>query len=313
MQTPDCLEPEGSCMIKIPKTPRCYLTANLSEEILALHPSPQMLPLKAPPWKPSGSSGLLSMSCLFSMLCASLFVFSGYDPMGSSPPGSSVHGDSPGKNTGVGCHALLHGVFLTQGSNPGLPHCWRILYFLSHQGSPANGTLQINAALFFTTTWCQQTDWLCCSWTQACSSSSVQSLNWVWLFVTPWTAACQASPSITNSQSSLKLMSIESVMPSNHLILCRPLLLLPSIFPSIRIFSNESVLLIRWPKYWSFSFNISPSNEYSELISFRMDWLDLVTELQCIDDQFLTVNDSCQWKCLIETYFPFRSHISFLT
>ena len=94
--------------------------------------------------------------------------------------------------------------------------------------------------------------------------------------MTPWTAACQASLSITNSQSLLKLTSTESVMPSNHLILCRPLLLLPSIFPSIRVFSNESVLHIRWPKYWSFSFSISTSSEYSGLISFRMDWLDLL-------------------------------------
>ena len=104
---------------------------------------------------------------------------------------------------------------------------------------------------------------------------SVQSLSHVQLFATPWTAACQASLSITNAQSLLKLMSIESVMPSNHLILCCPLLLLPSVFPSIRVFSNESVLRIRWPKYWSFSFSISPSNEYSRLISFRIDWLDL--------------------------------------
>ena len=101
-------------------------------------------------------------------------------------------------------------------------------------------------------------------------------LSRVQLFATPWTAACQASLSITNSQSLLRLMSIKSVMPSNHLILCRPLLLLPSIFPSIRVFSNESVLHIRWPKYWSFSFNISPSKEHSALISFRMDWLDLL-------------------------------------
>ena len=92
----------------------------------------------------------------------------------------------------------------------------------------------------------------------------------------PWTAACQASPSITSSQSLLKLMSIESVMPSSRLILCRPLLLLPSIFPNISVFSNESVLHIRWPKYWSFSFSISPSNEYSGLISFRMAWLDFL-------------------------------------
>ena len=103
----------------------------------------------------------------------------------------------------------------------------------------------------------------------------VQSLSRVQLFVTSWTAACQASLSITNSRSLLKLMSIESVMPSNHLILCHPLLLLPSIFPSIRVFSNESVLRIRWPKHWSFSLSISLSNEYSELISFRIDWLDL--------------------------------------
>ena len=105
--------------------------------------------------------------------------------------------------------------------------------------------------------------------------SSVQSLSCVQLFVTPWTAARQASLSITNSQSLLKLMSIELGMPSNHLTLCRPLLLPPSVFPSIRVFSSESVLHIRWPKYWSFSFSISPSNEYSGLISFRVDWLDL--------------------------------------
>ena len=96
------------------------------------------------------------------------------------------------------------------------------------------------------------------------------------ILVTPWTAACQASLSFTISQSLLKLMSIESVMPSNHLILCRPLLLLPSIFPSITVFSRQSALPIRWSKYWSFSFSISPSNEYSGLISFRLDWLDLL-------------------------------------
>ena len=104
--------------------------------------------------------------------------------------------------------------------------------------------------------------------------SSVLSLSRVQLFATPWTAAHQASLSITSSQSLFKLMSIESVMLSNHLILCRPLLLLPSVFPSIRVFSNESVLCLRWPKYWSF--NINPSNEYSGLISFRIDWLDLL-------------------------------------
>ena len=106
--------------------------------------------------------------------------------------------------------------------------------------------------------------------------SSVQSLSHVQLFATPWTAAHQASLYITNSQSLLKFMSIESVMPSNHLILCHPLLLLPSIFPSIRVFSNESALHIRWPKHWSFSFNIHPSNEHSGLISFRIDWFDLL-------------------------------------
>ena len=108
-----------------------------------------------------------------------------------------------------------------------------------------------------------------------CLVSSVQLLSHVWLFATPWTKAHQASLSITNSQSLLKLMSIESVMSSNHLILCHPLLLSPLIFPSIRVFSSESALPISWPKYWSFSFNISPSNEYSGLISFKIDWLDL--------------------------------------
>ena len=106
--------------------------------------------------------------------------------------------------------------------------------------------------------------------------SSVQSLSRVWLFATPWITAQQASLSITNSQSSLRLTSIKSVMPSSHLILCRPLLLLPPIPPSIRVFSNESTLLMRWPNYWSFCFSISPSNEPPGLISFRMNWLDLL-------------------------------------
>ena len=106
--------------------------------------------------------------------------------------------------------------------------------------------------------------------------SSVQSFSHVWLFVTPWTVVRQASMSITNSRSSPKSMSMELVMPSNHLLLCHPLLLLPPIPPSIRVFSNESALCIRWPNIWSFSFNISPSNEHSGLISFRMDWLDLL-------------------------------------
>ena len=131
---------------------------------------------------------------------------------------------------------------------------------------------------------------------------SVQLLSPDWLFATPWTAALattwtaahQASLSISNSWSWLKLMSIESVMPFNHLILCRPLLLLPSIFPSIRVFSNESVLHIRWPKYWSFGFSISPSYEYSGLISFRMDWLDFLAVQETfkglLQPQFKSIN-----------------------
>ena len=109
------------------------------------------------------------------------------------------------------------------------------------------------------------------------SISSAQLLSCVQLFVTPWTTARQASLSITNSRSLLKLMSTELVMPSNHLILCHPLFILPSIFSTIRVFSNESVLCIRWPKYWSFGFSISPSNEYLRLISFRIDWFGLLT------------------------------------
>ena len=119
--------------------------------------------------------------------------------------------------------------------------------------------------------WQGRAEFLFCS-----KFSSVQSLSRVHLFATPWTAARQASLSITSSQSLLKLMSIESVMPSSHLVLCRPLLLLPPVFPSSRVFSNESALRIRWPECWSFSFSISPSNDYSGLISFRMDRLDLL-------------------------------------
>ena len=126
--------------------------------------------------------------------------------------------------------------------------------------------------------------------------SSVRLLSHVRLFVTPWTAGHQASLSITNSWSLLKLMSNESVMPSNHLILCCPLLLLPPIPPSIRVFSNESALHVRWPKYWSFSFNISPSNEYSGLIAFRIDWLDLLavqgTQESSPTPQFKSINSS---------------------
>ena len=150
----------------------------------------------------------------------------------------------------MGCQFLLQRIFPTQGLNPGLLHCRLILYQLSHKGSPR-----------------------ILKWVQF---SSIQSLSNVQLFVTPWTAARQASLSITNSWSLLKFRSIESVMPSNHLILCHPILLPPSIFPSIRGFSNESALHIRWPKCWSFSFSISPSNEFSVLISFRMDWFDFL-------------------------------------
>ena len=125
---------------------------------------------------------------------------------------------------------------------------------------------------------------------------SFQSLSCAWLFENPWTAARQASLSITNSRSPLKLMSIESVMPSNRFILCCPILLLPSIFPSIKFFSNESVLHIRWPKYWSFSFSINPSNEYSGLIFFRIDWLDLLavqgTQKFSPTPQFKSINSS---------------------
>ena len=128
----------------------------------------------------------------------------------------------------------------------------------------------------------------CCLWrTCMCWYSeyrfiSVQSLHRVCFFATPWTAACQASLSITNSRGLLKLKSIKLVMPSNHLILCCPFLFLPSIFPRIRVFSNESALHIRWPKYWSFSFSISPLNEYSGLISLRMDWFDLLAAQEAL-------------------------------
>ena len=119
-----------------------------------------------------------------------------------------------------------------------------------------------------------------CQLSSSVQFSSVQSLSCVRLFATPWIAAHQASPSITNSRSSLRLTSIESVMPSSHLILCRPLLLLPPIPPSMRVFSNESTLRMRWPKYWSFSLSIIPSKEIPGLMSFRMDWLDLLAATQ---------------------------------
>ena len=156
--------------------------------------------------------------------------------------------DSPGRNTGMGCHAFLQGIFPTLWLNLRLLQWQADSLPLSHQGRP-------KVLVQF---------------------SSVQSLSHVQLFATPWTPARQASLSITNSQSPPKPMSIESVMPSNHLILCCPLLLLPPIPPSIRVFSNESALCIKWPKYWSFSCNISASNEHPVLISFRMDCLALL-------------------------------------
>ena len=154
-------------------------------------------------------------------------------------------------------HFWACGIISDQRSNPCLLHWQADSLPLSHHGSPY-------VAFIF------------CHHNSAPRFSSVQLFNHVLLFVTPWTAARQASLSITTSQSLLKLMSVESVMPSNHLILCHSLLFLPSIFPSIRVFSNESDFRIRWPQYWSFSFSISPSNEYSGLISLRTDWLDLL-------------------------------------
>ena len=138
---------------------------------------------------------------------------------------------------------------------------------------------------------------------------SVQLLSHVQLFATPWTEACQASLSITNSQSLLKLMSIESVLPSNHFILCHPLLLPPSIFPSIRVFSNESVLCIWWPNYWSSSFSISPSNEYSGLISFRIDWFDLQGTLKTLLQYHSLKASILWWLALCLLYGPILTSI----
>ena len=137
--------------------------------------------------------------------------------------------------------------------------------------------------------------------------SSVQSLSHIQLFAIPWTTAPQASLSITNSWSLPKLMSIELVMPSSHLILCRPLLLPPSILPSIRVFANESALRIRWPKYWSFSFNISPSSEHSGLISFRMDWLDLLTVQGTLSQESFEHRISKAACCSLHIYSSFSS------
>ena len=183
-----------------------------------------------------------------------------FEPRSPSLPVDSLPAEPEGKpkNTGVGSLTLLQQIFPTQESNQGLLHFKWILYQLRYLGSPTiykSLSKSIHHEIQF---------------------SSVQLFSHVRLFATPWTAASQASLSITNFRSSPKLMSIESAMPSNHLILGHPLLLLPSIFRSIRVFSNESAFHMRWPKYWSFSFNISPSNEHPGLISFRMDWFGLL-------------------------------------
>ena len=245
----------------------------------------------------------------------------------------------------VGCHALLQGIFPTQKSNPGLPHCRCVLYCWATReaahgapaaaarllqscptlcdpidGSPPGSTVprilqartQEWAAISFSSAWKWKvkvkslshvwlfaTPWTAAyqappsmgfsrqeywsglplpspTWGPSVQFSSVQFSHSVWLLATPWIAARQASLSITNSQNLLKLMSIKSVTPSNHLILCHPLLLLPPIPSSITVFSSDSTLCMRWPKYWSFSFSISPSSEHPGLISFKMDWLDLL-------------------------------------
>ena len=167
--------------------------------------------------------------------------------------------ESPGKNTGVDCHFLLQ-CMKEKSESEVTQSCLTLC-------DPMDCNLPGSSVHGFS----RQEYW---SGVPLPSPSSVTS--GVQLFVTPWAVACQAYLPITNSQSLLKLISIESVMPSDHLILCHPLLLPPSIFPSIRVFSKESVLHIRWPKYWSLNFSISPSNEYSALISFRIDWLDLL-------------------------------------
>ena len=167
-------------------------------------------------------------------------------PTDCSSPDFSVHRASPGKNTGVGCHTLLQGIFPTQGSKPGLLHYKWILYQLSHQGSPYFA-FQFSSVAQSCLTLCD-----------------------------PMNHSTPGLPVHHQLPESTKATSIESVIPSNHLIVCHSLLLLPSIPPSIRVFSTKSALRIRWPKYWSFSFNISPSNEHPGLISFRMDWLDLL-------------------------------------
>ena len=225
-------------------------------------------------------------------------------PHGLQPTRLLCPWDFPGKYTGVGCHFLLQGIFPTQGLNPGLLHCRQILYRLSYKGRPSpsvvsnslrpyglytvHGIFQARILEWVVKPFSRGSSWprneLGSSALQVDSLptglsgkpfSSVQSLSHVRLFATPWLEARQASLSIINSQSSLRLMSIESVMPSSHPILCRSLLLLPPIPPSSRVFSNESALHMRWPKDWSFSFSIIPSKEIPGLISFRMDLISV--------------------------------------
>ena len=206
------------------------------------------------------------------------------EPHGLKPAGSSVHCDSPGKNTIVGCHAMFQRIFPTQESSSGLPHCRRILYHLSHEGSPClwtpSSTLNQFTHHFLIRVSADQPDQLSEFFlppqTATLNAESpliiaFQLLSHVWLFATPWTAACQVSLSFTIFQSLLDSCLLSQWCLST-ISSCHPLLLLPSVFPSIRVFSNELVLCIKWPKYWSFSFRISPSNEYWRLISFKIDW-----------------------------------------
>ena len=224
-------------------------------------------------------------------------------PIGLQPARLLCRQNFPGENSGVVCHFLLQEICPTQGLNPGLQYYRWILYHLSHKGSPQGVSFYSKSGIIhpqhdgciirsfhlsfkpkasfknwersFHRVW-RKPEGLCnalstCYLCIGAQFSSVQSFNHVQLFVTPRTTACQASLSITQSQSLLKLMAIQLVLPSNHLILCHAFLLLLSNFPSIRVFSNESVLHIRKPKYQSFSFSISPANEYSGLISFMID------------------------------------------
>ena len=227
----------------------------------------QLSPVFATPWTAAHQASLS-----FTISCSLLKLM-------------SIESVMPSNHLIFCCPLLLLSVFLSisQSSPMHFKNPIWVITFSSHSISPSSKLFYISIITYFY--YVMASIYFCIVLCLLCISiiiryipnfSSVQSVSCVWLFVTPWTAARQASLSITNSRSSSKPMSIESVMPSNHLILCHPLLLLPSIFPSIRVFSNESTLCIRWPNYLSFSCNISPSNEHPGLISFRMDWLDLL-------------------------------------